>query len=150
MDQSNDTATSFRYFTILEADTARTRQKTGTQRDAGQDMVAKPDNEVTREVEKSINGNKMEKPNGSSSRSRKTISKSDDRKTKNEVNEMSPQGKRKVTFDVKPEVVTIEREVDAEKNEDDTERAGRAPEGQFKHLARLSEYISFLLHRNDI
>jgi DNA-binding transcriptional regulator GbsR (MarR family) len=34
-------------------------------------------------------------------------------------------GKRKVTFDVKPDIVTIKREVEAEKKAEEAENAGR-------------------------
>jgi hypothetical protein len=127
MDQANDTATSFRFFTILEADAARTRQKTGeVQGDAG--TATKP--EVTVEAEKSTNGSKVERSNGSHSSSRRARSKSGDRKTEKETNEVSPKGKRKVTFDVKPDVVTIKRSPGKENKEEDSEKAGRASEGR--------------------
>jgi hypothetical protein len=130
MDQANDTATSFRYFTILEADAARSQRKISERDgDADHGLETKPDSEVTAEPEKSVNGTKMERSNGSRSSSRKGRSKSGDRKPEEERVEVSPKGKRKVTFNVKPDVVTIKRLVDKENKDEDSERATKASEG---------------------
>jgi hypothetical protein len=137
MDQTNDTATSFRYFTILEADAARTKRKAaGVQGNTGQDLAKKPSNEATEAAETSTtNGSRTERTNGSGSHSRKTRSNGHDKNTE-EVNEVSPKGKRKVTFDIKPEIVTITRSVDKENKEDDSETARAASEGWSRNLLR--------------
>ena len=147
MDQANDAATSFRYFTIFEADKTRTQRKAvEAQGNAGQSMTMKSDNAVTEEAGNGMNGSNVEKTNRSSSR--KTRSKSGDRKKEMEVSEVSPKGKRKVTFDVKPDVITIKTGVDADKKED-TKGAGGDSEGQPRLLSN-SRYFSLFLLRNDI
>jgi hypothetical protein len=129
MDQTNDTATSFRYFTILEADAARTKRKAAeVQGNTGQDLAKKPSNEVTKTAEKNTNGSRTERTNVSSSHSRQARSNGHDKNTE-DVNEVSPKGKRKVTFDIKPEVVTITGSVGKENKEDDSEAARTASEG---------------------
>lgn len=151
MDQSNDTATSFRYFTILEADSARTRQKetqTNGKGEAGQESS----NEVGDESQASKvykKGKKTEKSTSSEPRSRKATSKADGVSKDSERNAPSEsqtpdtptKGKRKVTFDVNPNVVTIKREVTSEKEKEETERSSRASEGElevcFLHLPLL-------------
>lgn len=130
MNQANDTATSFRYFTILEADTARSQRKTSeTYGDDGHGAEIKLSSEITAEPERSVNGTKIERSNGSRSSSRKGRPKSSDRKAEEEAVEVSPKGKRKVTFNVKPDVVTIKRSVDKENKDEDAERATKASEG---------------------
>lgn len=140
MDQDNDTATSFRYFTILEADAARTREKAGkTLEDASQERVAT----ISNGPESRLDETKL----GSSEiKTRKSRARSDGAKTQKEIpgnsepagqNDVT-KGKRKVTFDVKPDVVTITREVDAEKAEEETERASRAVEGSTISFALVS------------
>jgi len=109
-------------------------------------MTMKSDNAVTEEAGNGMNGSNVEKTNRSSSR--KTRSKSGDRKKEMEVSEVSPKGKRKVTFDVKPDVITIKTGVDADKKED-TKGAGGDSEGQPRLLSN-SRYFSLFLLRNDI
>lgn len=127
MNLANDTATSFRYFTILEADTNRTQQKAGT----AHVTTVNSDDASRNDSETSKTERKTERSNSSGSRSSKERSSSACRKTDiNETSgtngqENSSKGKRKVTFDVKPEVVTIAREVKAERKED----AERSAEG---------------------
>ena len=136
MDQTNDVATSFRYFTILEADTARTQQKAGL----AQAEVTKPDNDITEEIEGSTNGNKLERLNGSSSSQKR--SKSGDEKAEKVVDEASPKAKRKVTFDVKPDVVTIKREVNGEHKGESAERASEGQRGALINF-RLISHVCF-------
>lgn len=148
MNQANDTATSFRYFTILEADTMRTHQKdwepkVGTAHGA----ALNSDDASHNDAETSQIQRKTERSNSSGSRSSKERSSSARRKTEiNETSETNGQensskGKRKVTFDVKPEVVTIAREVKAEKKED----AERSSEGQSTNTLILTFFLRVLL-----
>jgi hypothetical protein len=146
MNQANDTATSFRYFTILEADTARTKGKTAeAQGNAGQSTVKNFDDAVTETAENSTNGSKTDRTNGTGPHSRKSMSNSDD-KTEKEVYEVSPKGKRKVTFDIKPDVVTIKRSVDKESGE---EEDGKASEGRSRDFLPTLNAPDFLF-RHDI
>jgi len=150
MNQANDTATSFRYFTILEADTARTKRKTAeAQGNAGQGAVNRIGDAVTETAEKGTNGSKTDRTNGAGPHSRKSRSNSDD-KTEKEVNEVSPKGKRKVTFDIKPDVVIIKRSVDKENGEgEDSEMTGKASEGRSRDFLPTLNAPNFLF-RHDI
>lgn len=130
MDQTNDTATSFRYFTILEADNLRARnQDAEAQNYAAQETSGNVGN--TGHSEGNTDESDTKKPNGSESRSLKTNIKAQEGRQPAEVQEADngSKGKRKVTFDVKPDVVHIKREVNSDKEAEEKESTGRASEG---------------------
>lgn len=130
MDQTNDTATSFRYFTILEADNLRARnQDAEAQNYAAQETSGNVGN--TGHPEGNANESDTKKPNGSESLSLKTNIKTQEGRQPAEVQEADngSKGKRKVTFDVKPDVVHIKREVNSDKEAEEKESTGRASEG---------------------
>ena len=130
MDQTNDTATSFRYFTILEADNLRARnQDAEAQNCAAQETSGNVGN--TGHPEGNANESDTKKPNGSESRSLKANIKAQEGRQPAEVQEADngSKGKRKVTFDVKPDVVHIKREVNSDKEAEEKESTGRASEG---------------------
>ena len=130
MDQTNDTATSFRYFTILEADNLRARnQDAVAQNYAAQETSGNVGN--TGHSEGNTDESDTKKPNGSESRSLKANIKAQEGRQPAEVQEADngSKGKRKVTFDVKPDVVHIKREVNSDKEAEEKELTGRASEG---------------------
>ncbi|KAG6845443.1 hypothetical protein H0H87_009351 [Tephrocybe sp. NHM501043] len=107
-----DTATSYRYFVTLEEDMARMRGRTQTKTADASDqseadgtshvLVFPNDDDTQKQEEKE----KDAKPNDPVS-----LSRAGDKK-----------GKRKVTFEDKPAVVTIKREVAAEQTEEEEQR----------------------------
>ncbi|EGO02123.1 hypothetical protein SERLA73DRAFT_86323 [Serpula lacrymans var. lacrymans S7.3] len=97
MDEAKDVATSFRYFTNLEADMARVRQQNASD---SEDKSA-----WTNDQANASQSGKMEQKNGGSASQAKEERY---RKADPEPGQDSgSKGKRKVTFDVKPDVVTI-------------------------------------------
>lgn len=131
MDQANDTATSFRYFTILEADSLRARHQDAEAQDDTAQGTSGNDGGKAEPSEASANGSNSKKSNGSESHSRKASSRTEGGREPAEIQEADngSKGKRKVTFDVKPEVVHIKREVNSEKKAEEKELTGRASEG---------------------
>jgi hypothetical protein len=107
MDPEKDTAASFKYFTNLEADIARARGE------RGQDA-----NNLSRgrsEATKNANGHGEHHPSSSHEH---PASRADDGVSEgSRGRDDGSKGKRKVTFDVKPDVVNIDMETNAEKVE---------------------------------
>ncbi|KAF7964394.1 hypothetical protein HWV62_8645, partial [Athelia sp. TMB] len=121
IDQGTDTATSFRYFTILEADTARKHGKAnGTSEEVDAESARGAENDGASAVE----GVKAD--SAQVARPHKTT---DDDDVSGQLKDGS-KSKRKVTFDVKPDVVTIKRDIKSEAREEETVLVGRAAEGQ--------------------
>jgi hypothetical protein len=146
MDQANDMATSFRFFTIQEADMARKKSREA-QTEANQGAKTEAHSEAPEKAEKIMNVDKAEGTNGSSSYPRKARSKSGDRQP--ETNEVSPKGKRKVTFDIQPDVVTIEGPVNTTNHEEDSDNATKASEGRSRPSTNSFHTYHFL-SRNDV
>jgi hypothetical protein len=135
MDLSKDFVTSFRYFTIeAEMKKGRQPQAPADVRDVAE-QVPKPDLEPSNEA--GANANETNQPLGNESLQ---ISQTNlDPSTSNAIEGAGasettppplqvngPKGKRKVTFDVEPDIVTIKREVNSEKREEEeAERAER-------------------------
>jgi hypothetical protein len=121
MDQSRDTAASYRYFTNLEADMARAgraKPKEEPKKPTAPRPVVDV-NATTKEVGPTTSTVDANAPN-SNGHNRDGSSQSD-AEAKTGVaspSPLSPKGKRKVTFNVQPAVVTIKREVNAEKAEE--------------------------------
>ena len=127
MDQANDTATSFRYFTILEVDNMRARNQHAEAQDhAAQETSGNVDN--TRRTEGSTNESNTKKSKGLELRSRNASTTAEGGRQPAEVQEADngSKGKRKVTFDVKPD---IKHEVNLDKEAEEKELASRASEG---------------------
>ncbi|KII95290.1 hypothetical protein PLICRDRAFT_34131 [Plicaturopsis crispa FD-325 SS-3] len=134
MDQANDTATSFRYFSILESEGARFRENKSTTNGKPTSparspvTTAKPTVTAESAAESSTAISNGHSDKSSSSRGR---SRSRGRHHSTDTPQAPPapnqengvKGKRKVTFDVVPNVVTIKREVLAEQAEEDASRA---------------------------
>jgi hypothetical protein len=119
MDQTRDTAVSFQYFTILEADAVMARAKRKAE-ETNRDVIldSSSSGQASRgrsEVIKTI-ANENEQDRKHSTRQNPEEGKEDSRERK-------LKGKRKVTFDIQPDVVTIKREADA----DGKEGAAAAP-----------------------
>ena len=135
MDPAQDTAVSFQYFTILEADMVRTRER-GKAAEERQNPPPERSNSKRAsrgrsEVVKSIaNGNKENNKTDSGPEHSTTANQS----LESEVVEGSPgrkdelKGKRKVTFDVQQDVAPIKNDADAnEKGATTIETGGKTP-----------------------
>jgi hypothetical protein len=111
MDQKLDTATSFKYVTDLEEEMMKKRRADAAQtgeRQVSETAEAGPSS--IRAENRSVRASTSDAKTGGSARTRsqsRTRASSEEQKP-------DPKGKRKVTFDVKPDVVTITRQVDAE------------------------------------
>ncbi|KIJ69811.1 hypothetical protein HYDPIDRAFT_104438 [Hydnomerulius pinastri MD-312] len=111
MDESRDTAVSFRYFTILEADVARAREREGAaQPNAGSEEVAhKPGNSA-----KGSGDSKAAKvTGGTQNRAKDSKETKDDRSKKSDGDIKGstggmPRDRRKVTFDIKAEALSAD------------------------------------------
>lgn len=131
MNPDNDLATSFRYFTILEADKMREQRKDSESKNGAAHESA--DDACRGNAETSQTERRTGRSNSSGSHSSKERSNSTQRKAgeanetpETNVRESSLKGKRKVTFDVKPEVVTIARDVKAEKKDVEAPSEGQS------------------------
>ncbi|KAG6861852.1 hypothetical protein C0995_011149 [Termitomyces sp. Mi166 len=125
MSDGQDTTASYRYFVVLEEDQARKRGR----------PLTKPEDAPV--------------PNQDAGSSRAPIVKDDDTQKQQEKQSRATdhKGKRKVTFDVKPAVVTIKREVTAEQAEEE-ENATKADTGN--PLSVISHIPTDLRHTDMI
>lgn len=134
MDQQRDAAASFRYFTIEaemeKANLAKKQQEAGpppgvlppTQSGSGEEKRGTNTNGVkTRPKERS--GSPVSRRAERSTSTTRTVATDSTEGSAGPENTLK--GKRKVTFDVKPDIVTIKREVEAEKKAEEAENAGR-------------------------
>jgi hypothetical protein len=121
MDQTKDTATSFRWFTI-EAE----MEKMKTHAQPCDSKVSHAENAESYSQSKIANGVKRNKKDRSGSRSNGregstaiTQTADDEAVGASEIRQDSgPKGKRKVTFDVNTDLVTAKKEVDVEKKQE--------------------------------
>ncbi|GLB34123.1 hypothetical protein LshimejAT787_0110070 [Lyophyllum shimeji] len=125
IDERVDTATSYRFFLTLEEDMARLRGRRlvseGSQPSPTQTQQNGPPLASGSNI---INGDKSQKQLSESQLDLKeSIAQTEGQREEGEITPSRGQekskGKRKVTFDVKPAVVTIKREVEAEKEEEE-------------------------------
>jgi hypothetical protein len=121
INDSINAAVSYRYFVNLEEDVVRHREH----REQNERKQEAPDQNQaggSSQIAGSTNGVQKQKKQTSESRSEQekaTISRGREK----------VKGKRKVTFDVEPAVVTIKREVNAEKDDNDADN--QDPRGSF-------------------
>ncbi|KAH7887398.1 hypothetical protein F5I97DRAFT_1941864 [Phlebopus sp. FC_14] len=110
MDESRDTAASFRYFTILEADVARARQQEPTS-NAAIDDVARKSGESAKV---SGDSKRAQVPSGAEKQDKENDEAKEDRSKKsnrdNKALEGTPRGRRKVKFDIKSEPLVTDGE----------------------------------------
>ncbi|KAF9226833.1 hypothetical protein BS17DRAFT_776189 [Gyrodon lividus] len=121
MDESRDTTVSFRYFTILEADVARTRQhqQPAAQLSAGSEEAVRTFGESVKEsrnlkAAKVTSG--VETPANHNKEAKETRSKKFDQDSKPPA-EGTPRNRRKVKFDIKAEALSTDG-ANVEKNGD--------------------------------
>ncbi|KIJ20519.1 hypothetical protein PAXINDRAFT_166541 [Paxillus involutus ATCC 200175] len=120
MDESRDTTVSFRYFTILEADVARTRHvQDGSQPNTGSEEAACQPGESVKEKEglkaTKVTSGAAEVQANQSGNAKEDRSKKTDRDIKPSA-EGTPRNRRKVKFDIKADSIDG---VSAEKNGND-------------------------------
>jgi hypothetical protein len=130
-----NTAASFRYFVNLEEDMAR--HKRGRETEIGGDNEGLHQSQQSGPLRPTgSKGAKDVEKQPSQSPSQGEPSNSAQRegdRSSSRGREKTPKGKRKVTFDAQPEVVTIKREVNAEKEEEDA-LANQDQRGLFHHI----------------
>ncbi|KAG5648785.1 hypothetical protein DXG03_000134 [Asterophora parasitica] len=128
INESIDTATSYRFFVTLEEDMARRREQRQASSDRSHpvaDQIQQADTSNS-PVSAKVNGEEIQKQASGSASEAKAEMSTPPNEAQAGDGELSPsrgreksKGKRKVTFDVKPAVVTIKREVLAEKEEEE-------------------------------
>jgi hypothetical protein len=111
-----DTATSFKYLTILEADMARQREREASAQKQRSHSTSDSSNNTRgrSEAVKTI-ANGGQKPDARQ-QSETVEVKTTDTADGGEASRVEPKGKRKVTFDVKADAVNASKEVAPEEN----------------------------------
>ncbi|KZT72533.1 hypothetical protein DAEQUDRAFT_722686 [Daedalea quercina L-15889] len=132
MDESKDIATSYKYVLDLEAQMAEHRRASSSTQDAGPSSAGTADT-VSPAVAprgRSPRGNRSSIKKGKEKENERPATPTRDQESQASENvdghakESSPKGKRKVTFDIKPDVAIIDNETaDSEREKDATEDA---------------------------
>ena len=128
MDITNDTAVTFRYYTIEEQEAARRKARQDAEQDA-----AKKENGQTKSGTNQIPESKQEVASSTPAGHKKSSSVS-----KVEDNPRKKTARRKVTFDAEPEVVTIKRDIKNEKESYDTSEKG---EGKYARAFKSDDNL---------
>ena len=128
MDITNDTAVTFRYYTIEEQEAARRKARQDAEQDA-----AKKENGQTKSGANQIPESKQEVASSTPAGHKKSSSVS-----KVEDSPRKKTARRKVTFDAEPEVVTIKRDIKNEKESYDTSEKG---EGEYARAFKSDDNL---------